>query len=66
MAELKYGNKNVKVVHITGTSLYALAFTSGGELPKELAGMWTSPEKAAAAVGDLVRIKQINKQAEAK
>jgi hypothetical protein len=29
-----------------GTGLFKLQFTSGGELPKELAGLFTSPSEA--------------------
>lgn len=38
--------KRLKVVHVSGTSLYQVSFTDGGELPKELNQRFTDTERA--------------------
>lgn len=43
------GGKQLQIHHVKNTSLYSVSFTSGGELPKELRGRFTSGSKAIAA-----------------
>jgi hypothetical protein len=42
--------KELKIVQIKNTALYGVQFTSGGELPKDLNQMFTSPKLAADAI----------------
>jgi len=42
--------KELKIYHVKNTALYKVAFTSGGELPEELSGMYTSPMFAEADI----------------
>lgn len=42
--------KPLKVGRKHGTSLFEVYFEGGGELPKELKGMYTSPTVAQAAI----------------
>ena len=48
--KIMYGKKEIKIVKIVNSSLFGLTFTSGGELPKELEGRYTSPKLAREAV----------------
>ena len=47
---MKYGNKEIKVVRGAMGNHFALAFTSGGELPADLSGLYTTTTAAEAAV----------------
>ena len=38
--------KQLGIYHVKNTALYKVAFQSGGELPKELEGMWTDTSRA--------------------
>ena len=42
--------KNIKVVQINNTALYGAAFHEGGQLPKELSGMWTSVDRVVKEI----------------
>ena len=42
--------KELGIYKVANTSLYKVAFKSGGEVPKELDGMWTAPTMAAQAI----------------
>lgn len=42
--------KELGIYRVANTALYKIAFTSGGELPKALEGMYTSPSKAMTAI----------------
>jgi hypothetical protein len=42
--------KELKIYHVKNTALYKVAFTTGGELPAELQGMYTSPKFAQDAI----------------
>ena len=42
--------KELGVFKVMGTSLFKIAFKSGGETPAELQGMWTEPRSAEKAI----------------
>lgn len=42
--------KELAVYKIANSSLYKVAFTSGGQLPTELDGMWTNPVMAQKSI----------------
>ena len=42
--------KHLKIVKITGSALFGVRFEEGGELPKELTGMWTDAGRAYEAI----------------
>lgn len=56
--------KELKIYHVKNTALYKVAFTSGGELPEELSGMYTSPKFAQDAIEAYLAVK--NTKAEQK
>ena len=47
--ETKAG-KGLGIYKVSNTSLYRVAFTTGGQLPSELDGMWTDPVMAQKTV----------------
>ena len=47
---MKYGNKEIEAMRAPMGNHYVLAFTTGGELPKELGGLYTSQGIAFEAV----------------
>lgn len=59
---LMYGRKEVKIGKVTNSALYGLAFTTGGELPPELSGRFTSPDLARKAVEVANRNKKSTKK----
>jgi hypothetical protein len=42
--------KEIGVYKVAGTSLYCIAFKSGGEIPADLQGKWTEPRAAERAI----------------
>jgi len=42
--------KDLGIYQVLNTSLYKIAFKQGGELPKELTGMYTSPRLAQETI----------------
>lgn len=42
--------KELGIYKVANTSLYRVAFKSGGELPEKLSGMYTAPTMAAQAI----------------
>lgn len=44
------GGKNILVEYDKKATLYRIKFSPGGELPKDLSGMWTSKSKAQGAI----------------
>ena len=55
--KLMIGKKEVKIFLKQNTSLYMLAFTSGGEIPEKLSGCYTSAILAVDAVKAYNRLK---------
>jgi hypothetical protein len=47
---MKYGEKEIEVVASPKGYHYSLRFTTGGEIPAALSGMYTSRTEAAKAV----------------
>lgn len=43
------GGKQLGIYHVKNTSLYKATFQSGGEVPKELSGMYTDTNRAYEA-----------------
>jgi len=43
-------DKNLKIVRVKNTGLFAIKFVGGGGTPKELDGMFTSPSLAEVAI----------------
>lgn len=44
------GGKKFGIFKVANSSLYRIAFTSGGQVPEDLNGMWTDPYKAQRAI----------------
>lgn len=44
------GGKTLGVYKVANTSLYRVSFTSGGQVPESLLGMWTDPVMAQKAI----------------
>lgn len=44
------GGKKIIVEYDRKATLYRIKFSPGGQLPKDLEGLWTSPTRAAQAV----------------
>lgn len=42
--------KKLQIMKVPNTALYRVAFSEGGELPKELQGMWTAPYTAQRSI----------------
>jgi len=57
--------KKVGIYKVTNTSLYRIAFTSGGTLPDGLQGMWTDPYQAQRTIENYVKSKEREAKAEA-
>lgn len=49
------GGKKLNVYHVPNTSLYRVAFNSGGERPNELDGMFTDTNRALEATHKYLR-----------
>lgn len=56
--------KQIGIYHVKNTALYKAAFESGGELPKELNGMFTDTTKAREAARKYVQRKWDEETAE--
>jgi len=54
--------KSIKIYNVKGTGLFCIAFASGGELPKELSGMYTSPSKAKAKIERYIETQKVDKR----
>lgn len=50
--------KEIKIYQVKNTALYKPAFSSGGELPKELDQMFTSPQKAGEQIQKYLNSKE--------
>ncbi len=50
--------KEIKLYNVENTGLYKIAFATGGELPKELQGKFTSPSQAAKFIEAFISKKQ--------
>jgi len=55
---MKYGNKEIEAVRAPMGNHYVLTFTSGGEIPKELNGLYTTVGIALEAVKTFVANKK--------
>ncbi len=42
--------KEIGIYRVANTALYRIAFVTGGEVPRELEGMFTAPSMAAKAI----------------
>lgn len=60
MLELVTANgKEIAIVNAPGTGHYKMQFTSGGELPENLSGLYTSYKQAEKAAVSYINLSQI-------
>lgn len=52
------GGKDLAVFKIANTSLYRVAFTSGGQIPEPLEGAWTDPVMAQRSIVSYLQAKE--------
>lgn len=50
--------KKIAIHKVANSALYRVAFTSGGELPPELSGMWTDAYQAQKAITAYITKKE--------